>query len=104
VLAAIDVTTGKLRWQVEAAAPMLANVTTTSGGVVFAGDLKGTLYVVNGADGKILLQHPLGSSAGGGMISYGLDGKQYLAAVAGKVSAFFPGGTGTTKLVVLTLP
>jgi len=49
-------------------------------------------------------RHELGSSAGAGMITYALDGKQYVAAVAGRVSAFFPGGTGSTKLTVLALP
>ena len=104
VLAAIDVTSGKLRWKSEVPAPMLANVTATAGGVVFAGDLKGTFYAINADDGSVLLRHALGSSAGGGMITYALSGKQYVAAVAGPVSAFFPGGTGTTKLTVLALP
>jgi alcohol dehydrogenase (cytochrome c) len=79
-------------------------VTVTAGDVIFAGDLKGTLYAINAEDGSVLLRWSLGSSAGGGMITYALDGKQYVAAVAGPVSAFFPGGTGTTKLTLLTLP
>ncbi len=48
---------------------MLANVTATAGGVIFAGDLKGTLYAVNADDGKVLLRHPLGGSAGNGMFT-----------------------------------
>jgi outer membrane protein assembly factor BamB len=83
---------------------MLANVTVTAGNVIFAGDLKGTSYVVNADDGTELLRHGLGVSAGGGMITYALDKKQYVAVVQGKVSVFFPGGTGTTKLTLLALP
>jgi len=104
VLAAVDVASGALRWKVEAAAPMLANVTSTSGGLVFAGDLKGMLYAVDAEKGDVLLRHPLPASAGGGLFTYELDGKQYLAALSGSVSAFFGGGKETTKLTVLTLP
>jgi alcohol dehydrogenase (cytochrome c) len=104
VLAAVDATSGRLRWKIETDAPMLANVTATAGGLIFAGDLKGTLYAVNADSGMVLWRHPLGSSAGGGMFTYAANGKQYLSAVAGPVSVFFPGGTGTTRLIVLTLP
>lgn len=52
----------------------------------------------------MLLRHPLPASAGGGLFTYALDGKQYRAALAGSVSAFFGGGKETTKLTVLTLP
>jgi alcohol dehydrogenase (cytochrome c) len=72
VLAAVDVSSGTLRWKTEVPAPMLANVTATAGGIVFAGDLKGTLYAVNSDDGSVLLWHSLGSSAGGGMLTYAL--------------------------------
>jgi alcohol dehydrogenase (cytochrome c) len=103
VLAAVDVTSGKLRWSLETPAPLLANVTATKGGVIFTGDLKGTLYAVNADDGTVLLRHSIGASAGGGIFSYALDGKQYVAALSGPVSAFF-GGSGTVKLSVLALP
>jgi alcohol dehydrogenase (cytochrome c) len=104
VLAAVDVSSGTLRWKLEAAAPMLANVTSTSGGIVFAGDLKGTLYAVDSESGGILWRHKLPASAGGGVFTYALGGKQYLAALSGSVSAFFGGGNETAKLTVLTLP
>jgi alcohol dehydrogenase (cytochrome c) len=104
VLAAIDVASGAVRWKTEMAAPMLANVVTTAGGVVFGGDLGGTLYAVDADTGAVLLRHPMGASAGGGLISYGLDGKQYVAVVSGPVSPFFGGGKGTAKLTLLALP
>ena len=42
-----DVSSGQLRWSTETAAHMLANVTATVSGVVFAGDLKDALYAVS---------------------------------------------------------
>jgi alcohol dehydrogenase (cytochrome c) len=104
VLAAVDVASGKIRWKFEAPAPMLANVTATSGGIVFAGDLKGDFYALEEDSGKALLTYKLPASAGGGLFSYALDSKQYVAALSGSVSAFFGGGKETTKLTVLTLP
>ncbi|HJW05226.1 MAG TPA: PQQ-binding-like beta-propeller repeat protein [Rhodanobacter sp.] len=104
VLAAVDVASGKLRWKVEGAGPMLANVTATSGDVVFAGDLKGTLYAVDADNGNVLLRRPLPASAGGGIFTYALDNKQYLTVMSGSVSGFFGGGHEPVKLTVLALP
>jgi alcohol dehydrogenase (cytochrome c) len=104
LLAAIDVGSGKLRWKFEAPAPMLGNVTVTSGGLVFAGDLKGSLYAFDADKGDVLLRYAMPASVGGGIFTYQLDGKQYLAALSGSVSVFFGGGKETTKLTVLALP
>ncbi len=104
VLAAVDVASGSLRWKMEAPAPMLANVTVTAGGLVFAGDLKGNLYALDSDSGKLLLQYRLPASAGGGIFTYELDKKQYLAALSGAVSGFFGGGKEPVKLTVLGLP
>ena len=71
---------------------------------MLAGDLKGNLFAVDVHDGSVLLQYPLGASAGGGLFTYALGGRQYVAAVSGPVSAFFGGGTGTAKLTLLALP
>jgi alcohol dehydrogenase (cytochrome c) len=104
VLGALDVASGTLRWRLEVPAPMLANVTATSGGVVFAGDLKGNLYAVDSDNGHVLLRYTLPASAGGGVFTYSLENRQYLAALSGSVSAFFGGGKETVKLTVLALP
>jgi alcohol dehydrogenase (cytochrome c) len=104
VLAAVDVAIGKPRWELQAPAPMLANVTATESGIVFAGDLKGILYAVNSDTGDVLWHYSLPASAGGGIFTYQLANKQYLAALSGSVSAFFGGGKETTKITVLALP
>jgi predicted patatin/cPLA2 family phospholipase len=44
-----------------------------------------------------------GISIGGGVITYALDGKQYVATTSGVVSGFF-GGTGTSAVIVFALP
>ena len=47
----------------------------------------------------MLYRFNAGGSIGGGVISYALDGKQYVAATSGTVSAFF-GGSGLPAVVV----
>lgn len=103
VVSAMDVGTGDLRWTFEAPAPVLANVVATAGGVVFTADLKGTFYALSADDGKPLFRYTIGESAGGGVISYQVDGKQMVAALSGAISGFF-GGSGTTNLTLLALP
>jgi alcohol dehydrogenase (cytochrome c) len=103
LVSAIDVKTGQARWNFEAPAPIVANVVATSGGIIFAADLKGTLYALSAETGKPLFEQSIGSSAGGGIISYQLDDKQMVAAVSGPISVFF-GGSGTTNLTIFSLP
>ena len=64
------------------------------------------------APGRILVRHApdeltelQGSSRaiGGGVISYQIDGKQYVATTSGVVSGFF-GGSGTPSVIVFALP
>ena len=103
VLAAMSLSPVGIVWKLETSAPMLANVTTTSGGLVFAGDLNGKLYAVDSATGAVIHTVQLPGSAGGGLLSYQVAGHQHIAAVSGSVSAFF-GGKGGAKITVFALP
>ncbi len=49
--------------------------------------------------GDVLYRFNTGGSIGGGVITYALDGKQYVATTSGTVSAFF-GGSGLPAVVV----
>jgi alcohol dehydrogenase (cytochrome c) len=102
-LYAIDATGGAVRWRRQWPTPLVAGVTATSGGVLFTGDLDNNFLALDARDGKTLYQFNTGGSIGGGVISYALDGKQYVATTSGVVSGFF-GGTGTSAVVVFALP
>jgi len=54
-------------------------------------------------DGKTLYRFNTGGSIGGGVISYQIDGKQYVATTSGVVSGFF-GGSGTSAVIIFALP
>jgi alcohol dehydrogenase (cytochrome c) len=98
-LTAVDASTGKERWKYASPTPLVAGVTATSGGVLFTGDLNNDFLALDAKTGEVLYRFNTGGSIGGGVITYALDGKQYVAATSGTVSAFF-GGSGLPAVVV----
>jgi alcohol dehydrogenase (cytochrome c) len=102
-LQALDATTGKVRWRNQWPTPLVAGVTVTSGDVLFTGDLNNDFLVIDARDGKTLYRFNTGGSVGGGVISYELGGKQYVATTSGVVSGFF-GGSGTSAVIIFALP
>jgi alcohol dehydrogenase (cytochrome c) len=102
-LQSIDAATGSEHWKRQWPTPLVAGITVTAGGVLFTGDLDNNFLALDAATGKTLYSFNTGGSIGGGVISYELNGKQYVAAVSGTVSAYF-GGSGTAAVVVFALP
>ena len=102
-LQAIDAGSGKVRWRNQWPTPLVAGVTATSGGVLFTGDLNNDFLVIDARDGKTLYRFNTGGSVGGGVISYKIGNKQYVATTSGVVSGFF-GGSGTSAVIVFALP
>ena len=100
---AIDVAAHKVRWRKQWPTPLVAGVTVTSGNVLFTGDFNNDFLVIDTRDGKTLYRFNTGGSVGGGVISYQVDGKQYVATTSGVVSGFF-GGSGTSAVIVFALP
>jgi alcohol dehydrogenase (cytochrome c) len=98
-LTAVDASTGKERWKYASPTPLVAGVTATSGGVLFTGDLNNDFLALDAKTGEVLYRFNTGGSIGGGVITYALDDKQYVAATSGTVSAFF-GGSGLPAVVV----
>jgi alcohol dehydrogenase (cytochrome c) len=102
-LQAIDATTGAMRWRQQWPTPLVAGITVTSGGVLFTGDLNNDFLAIDASNGKTLYRFNTGGSIGGGVISYEIGGKQYVATTSGVVSGFF-GGSGTSAIIVFSLP
>ena len=80
-----------------------ARGTATSGGLLFTGDLNNDFLALDAKTGDILYRFNTGGSIGGGVISYALDGNQYVATTSGTVSAFF-GGSGLSAVIIFALP
>lgn len=107
-LTAFDASTGNERWRYSASKPMLAGVTATSGGLIFTGETSGDVIALDADSGKLLYRFPVGGPVAGGVITYEIRGKQYVAAVSGFISKFFElGGAdegGTPTIILFSLP
>jgi alcohol dehydrogenase (cytochrome c) len=102
-LQSIDATTGVVRWKKQWPTPLVAGITVTSGGMLFTGDLDNYFLAIDAANGKTLYRFNTGGSVGGGVITYEIGGKQYVATTSGVISGFF-GGSGTSAIIVFALP
>jgi alcohol dehydrogenase (cytochrome c) len=102
-ITAIDAVNGKVRWKKAWPTPFSAGIVATSGGVLFTGGLDNDFVALDAADGKELYRFNTGGSIGGGVVTYEVKGKQYVATTSGVISGFH-GGSGTSAVVVLALP
>ena len=100
---AMDSATGEVRWKYHTEKPVVAAVTPTAGGVTFAGDLAGNFYVFNSKTGEVLRKLPTGGALAGGIVTYELHGRQYVAFASGNVSRLAFGALGLPSVVVMTL-
>jgi alcohol dehydrogenase (cytochrome c) len=103
-LTAIDAATGAVKWRYESRRPMLAAVTTTAAGLVFAGELEGDLIALDATDGRVLFRFNTGGRLNGGLISYEQAGRQYVAVAAGNANAFWQVPPATAAILVFGLP
>jgi alcohol dehydrogenase (cytochrome c) len=103
-LTAVDASTGKVMWQYESAKPMLAAVTTTSADLVLTGELTGDFIALDGRSGKVLYRFNTGGAMNGGVISYSVRGKQYIAVASGSATGFWEAAPGSSTVVIFALP
>jgi alcohol dehydrogenase (cytochrome c) len=104
---AFDATSGTLVWSRNLPTPMLAALTPTAGGVVFTGDLLGDFLVLDARTGDTLYRFNTGGAVAGGISTYLVDGKQYVAVASGNSSRNWqPDGSasGSATIVVFSLP
>jgi len=86
---AIDVTTGKVKWEFREQTSSNAGILTTASGLLFSGTRDGYCFALNAATGDVLWRFQTGGSIHGGVITYLVDGKQYVAAAAGQALFVF---------------
>lgn len=79
---AISAETGRTLWTHDTAGTALSMV-TTGGALVFGGDLEGNFRAFDQDSGRVLWEVNLGSSVTGYPVSFGVDGRQYIAASTG---------------------
>ncbi len=85
-LQASDPFTGKVKWTVSYKSPALGAVLATAGGLVFNGLADGYVHAYDAETGKNLWKFNVGSGTHGGIVSYAVDGKQYISVASGQGS------------------
>ncbi|HMF94911.1 MAG TPA: PQQ-binding-like beta-propeller repeat protein [Vicinamibacterales bacterium] len=104
-LTAIDASNGAVKWKYRSARPMVAAVTTTAGNIVMTGELTGDFTIFDATSGAILYRFNTGGPVGGGIVTYAVAGKQYVAVASGSPSNFWvERSPGAPTIIVFALP
>jgi PQQ-dependent dehydrogenase (methanol/ethanol family) len=82
-VAAVDYNTGKIRWKVKTAQPMIGGILATAGGLVFTGEGNGQFKAYDAGTGSVLWNFQAGAGVNAPPSSYTVDGKQYIVVAAG---------------------
>tara|TARA_B100001250_G_scaffold303282_1_gene264993 strand:- start:3261 stop:5009 length:1749 start_codon:yes stop_codon:yes gene_type:complete len=85
---AIDLNTGEMAWNFREVVPPVSAMLSTGGGLVFVGTLDNRFVAFDETNGDILWESDLGDIPASFPISYGVDGKQYIALVVGQPSVY----------------
>ena len=83
VLRAFNVNQNKVVWEWSNRTPLISHTLSTAGDLVFQGTPEGKVVALNAKNGQELWSFSLGTPQSGGIMSYAVDGKQYLAVAAG---------------------
>ncbi|MEN6546732.1 MAG: PQQ-binding-like beta-propeller repeat protein [Armatimonadia bacterium] len=103
-LTAVEADSGRVLWVYKAPMPLAAAVTPTAGGLVFTGDLEGNFLAFDAATGNLLLKEKAGGPIGGGVVTYTVGGKQYVAVAAGMTNKLMGVGGEPACVVIYALP
>jgi alcohol dehydrogenase (cytochrome c) len=103
-LTATDASTGAVRWRYESRRPMLAAVTATSADLLFTGELDGDFLVLDAPEGTVLHRYDTGAAMNGGVVTYRIAGKQYVAVTSGTATYFWGAPGGPATVIVFALP
>ena len=102
-LTAVDAARGTVRWRYRSPKPMVAGVTATAGGLVFTGEVTGDFLALDAEQGRVLYRFYTGAGILGGVVTYAVNGEQYVAAASGGGSYNF-GREGSPTVFVFSLP
>jgi alcohol dehydrogenase (cytochrome c) len=103
-LDAFEPISGKRIWRRDTKHPLAGALLSTAGDLLFYGDPEGNFSALNGRTGETLWTFQTGSGHRGGPISYGVNGKQYVATPSGwgstmgaRLGEFFPELVGSRR-------
>jgi alcohol dehydrogenase (cytochrome c) len=103
-LTAFNASTGEVAWKYQSQRPLVAAVTATSAHLVLTGELTGDFLVPDAQTGQVLYRFNTGGPITGGVITYGVQGKQYVAATSGSAAGFWRTPRAASMVIVFALP
>lgn len=103
-ITALDASTSKILWRYRSERPMLAGITATSAGLLFSGDLFGNLLSLDARTGKVLYSFGTSGHITGGVPTYLVNGKQYVAVASGNQNPLWGYEPASSTIVVFALP
>ena len=107
-ITAVDVATGNTVWQYQQRPYNYSAVLATAGGLVFNGDAARYFFALDADTGKKIWQVRLGSMCCGYPVTYSVNGRQYVAVVAGygrnSLAPEIDSITGANMVYVFALP
>lgn len=80
---AIDPGTGETRWRYPMTDVTASGILTTASDVLFTGSREGYFHALDARTGTLIWKANLGAEEANGPVTYEVDGKQYVATVAG---------------------
>jgi alcohol dehydrogenase (cytochrome c) len=93
-LAALNLQTREILWTHRQRVPIAGAALLTAGGLLFNGDLDRNFYAYDQGTGAVLWRTRLNAAPESFPITYAVNGRQYVAVVAGGGSAFGAAGRG----------
>jgi PQQ-dependent dehydrogenase (methanol/ethanol family) len=102
-ITSVDAATGSIAWRFHTDFPVFSAVTSTAGGVTFAGDHGGNIFALRTSDGVVLWKGRVPGSVAGGIITYEVQSKQYVAVVAGNATLSPKVGAGPPAVFIYGL-
>ena len=104
-LTAVNADDGHVEWKYASPTPLVAGITATAGGVVFTGDLNGDVLAFDAKNGRILWRSNTGQPIGGGVASYAVGTRQFIAVASGMHAPLtWQLKSSPAKVVVFALP
>ena len=86
---ALEVATGRMRWEFPLHTASWSGVLSTGGGLVFSGSDEGNFFALDALNGKPLWDFQTGGAIASNPISFNVDGKQYVCIAADRVLYVF---------------
>ncbi len=83
VLSAIDLVSGKIKWQNKVKQPLVGGLLSTSGNIVFVGEGNGNFNAYKASTGELLWQDHLDAGVNAPPITYMINDVQYIAVAVG---------------------